>query len=897
MQRSLYPLLSLLQLTAVATHCGAANSGSTAILPEKHRALLKTHCQNCHGSEKQKGKFRVDDLSFSINDIPSAERWQKIINALNSGEMPPEEEKQPTPALKADFLDDLAHTLVSARRTLSDQHGMIALRRLNRREYKNTLRDLLGVDIDVSELPADTRAGGFDTVGANLFLSASQLDSYEALAREALEEAFLLQTSAGTAKKLRFEAESTLATFIKHNRETYDDYARATAWVKAVNDAIARPQNAAVITELRKDFKSDESLRHAWARIPGAPPPALFGLDNVHVIHGFAMLDAFVAYELHYLQMPGLDTGAYLTLPYEVRSRRANNAIQLYIPTDWPPGDYMVRFRVGATPEAPEERRYLEFGIDHREDQSPFLSTHHITGTREEPQIIEVPYRISQKFVQGRGRFFVRERGAGNFAKSLAHFREMRAKNGVGPDLSIWVDWFEIERIPRTAARTPLGIRALGALPLDDQSPPPPKEQLRSALERFALEANRGIPTQPGTTDRLLGIYETGRLSGLKHRAALKDTLTAVLTSPGFLYRAEPEAQEQHRRLAPIELASRLSYFLNGAPPDPLLQSLAASGKLSHPESIRSEADRLLADPRSKEFVEAFLSQWLNLERLDFFQFNQTLYPRFDNNTKAAARNEVIETFAHLLRHDRPLTDLLKADYVIVNSLLSSYYGIEGVQGDDFRKVALSPGSPRGGLLGMAAVLAMGSNGERTNPVERGAWVLRKLLNDPPPPAPANVPEINRLAGKLLTTRERLQAHQDSPQCASCHRKIDPLGFGLENFDAVGQWRTQDSYTARDASGNPDPKTVKTWTIEAAATLHKGPSFQNFQQMRVILATKKEAFARGFTAALIEYALGRPCGFSDEPLVDAIVNQASRNGYATRAFIHALLQSQAFQTK
>ncbi len=173
---------------------------------------------------------------------------------------------------------------------------------------------------------------------------------------------------------------------------------------------------------------------------------------------------------------------------------------------------------------------------------------------------------------------------------------------------------------------------------------------------------------------------------------------------------------------------------------------------------------------------------------------------------KAAARQEVTETFAHILGSNAPLSDLLRADYALVNGLLARYYGIEGVSGDHFRKIALPPDSPRGGLLGMAAIMAMGSNGERTNPVERGAWVLRKLLTEPPPPAPENVPEIARLAGKPLTTRERLQSHQENPQCASCHRKIDPIGFGLENFDATGIWRTTDSYQPVSEGGETDPK-------------------------------------------------------------------------------------------
>ena len=212
------------------------------------------------------------------------------------------------------------------------------------------------------------------------------------------------------------------------------------------------------------------------------------------------------------------------------------------------------------------------------------------------------------------------------------------------------------------------------------------------------------------------------------------------------------------------------------------------------------------------------------------------------------------------------------------------------LHGDEFRLVTLPAGSPRGGLLGMAAVHAMGSNGEHTSPVERGAWVLRKLLHDPPPPAPPNVPQLTRLEGELLTARDRLRMHQEEPQCASCHRRIDPLGFGLENFDAVGMWRTTDSYEKQGVG-------KKEWEIDPAGAFHNGPAFQDFFELRGIIAAHDEAFATGFTEALLEYALGRPCGFSDDVLVKAIVARAAAKDYSIRELIHAVVQSKAFRTK
>jgi hypothetical protein len=197
----------------------------------------------------------------------------------------------------------------------------------------------------------------------------------------------------------------------------------------------------------------------------------------------------------------------------------------------------------------------------------------------------------------------------------------------------------------------------------------------------------------------------------------------------------------------------------------------------------------------------------------------------------------------------------------------------------------------------MAAVLAMGSNGEHTSPVERGAWVLRKVLNEPPPPAPANVPALTRLAGKVLTTRERVAAHQEDAQCASCHRKIDPIGFGLENFDAVGLWRTEDSFQARDNEGKPLPNAKKGWVIDPSGTFHRGPAFRDFNELRDVVASRADAFARGLTSSLVEYGLGRPCGFSDDALVESIVQQARKQNFSLRAFLHALVQSEAFQSK
>lgn len=1180
-----YAILTAVALGPLALSGVAAESRPRAAMQEKHRALFKEHCVSCHGPEKQKGKFRVDDLPFSITTVEVAEKWQKVLNAMNSGDMPPEDEKQPANEAKADFLDDLSNVMVAARRSLNDQQGVITMRRLNRREYKNTLRALLGVDINVADLPSDTGTGGFDTFGSNLFMSANQFEQYQGLGREALEEAFVWQAAAGQERKLHYEAEDTLKTIQKGYQGKLDAMESARKWVAAVEAAAAKPENAEIVAKLKKESKSDAEFRRSWAKIKGAPAPEEFGFKTVEnnsdkangaLTYSEKMGAGYMRpYHERYLKMPHLDTGAYLTI---MASDMGNDVISLVVPHNWPVGDYTVRVRVGAIEGTPAERRFIEFGTHPRSGQ--VMSTHEVTGSIAQPQIIEMPLTLTKEHADTNNRtIFIREKGtADHYTQTRRIFGEGKTKNGIGPELAIWVDWIEVERKtanakpavvaeakfnigdnrqlgsvsakglskvrydceaanekvaryvayqidarerakrwvkaveeaaakpenaaivaelkkaskndavfrrfwdkipgapnPRTfgfdkkgendadLANDSLGegwqkyhqyylsrpaldrgaylgtptmhpsVMALGFLqlpvpgdwasgdyvlrvrvaaakearpeqrfleagmhprngmvratfeitgtmeqpqivempftltrvqddpgdrtlfirekgawdnndeggrkraeavkrngigpeavlwidymeierldparhsdapalaalriPLDDQGPAPASADVREAVKRFAAVAFRGTEPPESYVGRLASIYDTQRKAGAKHSAALKETLAVVLSSPMFLYLAEPAQDAKRRPLTGPELATRLSYFICGAPPDDTLLGLARSGDLMKPAVLAAQTTRLLDDPRSNDLVRGLLFQWLGMDRLDFFEVNRPKYPRFDDSTRLAAKNEVYETFAHLLRQNAPLSDLLKADYVIINHLLADFYGIPGVKGDGFQKVVLPKDSPRGGLLGMAAVAVMGGNGDRTSPVERGAWVLRKLLNDPPPPAPANVPQITRLAGKVLTTRERLLAHQEDAQCASCHRKIDPIGFGLENFDAVGQWRTEDSYQVMDDKGKPVKGAAKTWQIESSAQMHKGPAFKSYFELRDIIASKSDDFAKGFSQVLIEYALGRPIGFRDEPLIADMLAAAKKENIGLRGFIQALVASKEFGTK
>ena len=270
------------------------------------------------------------------------------------------------------------------------------------------------------------------------------------------------------------------------------------------------------------------------------------------------------------------------------------------------------------------------------------------------------------------------------------------------------------------------------------------------------------------------------------------------------------------------------------------------------------------------------------------------MYPEFDDSIKIAARDEVFHTINVLIQEKLPIGSLLKSDFVVINDLLADFYDIEGVEGHQFRKVKVPPESPRGGLLGTVAVMAMGSDGERSSPVERGAWVMRKLLNDPPPPAPANVPQLSRFADDLLPARDLQIAHMEEPQCAQCHRKIDPIGYGLQNFNAVGKWRELERV---ETDSKKVKEKVKYHPIDPSGILPNKTPFSNYFELRDQIAKHEDAFARGFTEALIEYGLGRPYGFTDYDLAEEILASSRHQEYDASAFIHALVQSQQFKQK
>ena len=679
-----------------------------------------------------------------------------------------------------------------------------------------------------------------------------------------------------------------------------DAYARFTRWQKGVDEVAKTPENQARMAEFRKT--EVKAAHPVWSygyadRLEGTPNPKDFGFpDSKKAAASHPENDrANLALHKHYVSLPHRDRGTYLKL--------AHGTGRIIIPPtkkELPPGSYIMRVRVGAVEGTPAERRFIQVGHPQRQIEirnwgleGRAISTHQVTGTIDNPETIEIPLEVTINTIR---EFAVQEKqpNNGNLKALWDAHNILKKENGYGHPPAIWIDWVELEG--------PLGPSTDGSHSNDwwitNATDPDVSSRARKILQQFAFKAFRGVEAEVEFIDRLTDIFAARRESGDSFETAIRLPLSIILASPSFLYLNEPSNADESRQLSDRELAVRMAYFLWSGPPDAELLNLAEQNTLHLPETLRQQVDRMIADPRSDEFVSGFVHQWLDMKRLDFFQFDVNLHRDFDESTRAATREEVYQSFAHLLRDSTNgrLGKLLKSDYVFVNGLLAIYYGIEGVTGNEFRKVKLPADSIRGGLLGMAAIHAMGSDGINSSPVERGAWVLRHLLNDPPPPAPPNVPQISRLTDQILTTRERLLAHQEEAQCASCHRKIDPIGFGLENFNAAGKWRTEDSYQMKDGRGR-GVGDRKTWTIDASGAFHKGPAFNDYQELRDLIGEREEDFARGFTEHLIEYAIGRPFGFADEDLTNEIVVSAKSKQFSLSEFIHALVQSEAFRIK
>jgi hypothetical protein len=428
-------------------------------------------------------------------------------------------------------------------------------------------------------------------------------------------------------------------------------------------------------------------------------------------------------------------------------------------------------------------------------------------------------------------------------------------------------------------------------------APTDPTAALHAGLRRFATRAFRR-PLEQGEEDRFVKLSTDALAAGATYVNAMRVGLRAILASPQFLLFEEPPG-----KLDDFALASRLSYFLWSSMPDNELLRLAAEKKLAQPASLQAQVERMLNDPKAQEFTRNFVGQWLDIRGIDATMPDKRLYPEFDILLKLSMVTETENFFNELLSKNLPVSNFIDSDFVIVNRRLAEHYGIDGVQGEEFRRVSLPAGSPRGGVLTQASVLKVTANGTVTSPVLRGAWVLRRLLGQPPTPPPANVGTIEPDTRGSTTIREQLAKHRNSETCASCHKTIDPPGFALESFDVIGGWR--ETYRSQDKGTKPTRKLngQGIWQykeglpVDASGELADGRKFAGIVDFKKMLLSQQDQVLRALASKLMIYGTGAGIQFADREVVDAITKDTKAKGGGLRTLVHAVVESPVFLSK
>jgi hypothetical protein len=407
--------------------------------------------------------------------------------------------------------------------------------------------------------------------------------------------------------------------------------------------------------------------------------------------------------------------------------------------------------------------------------------------------------------------------------------------------------------------------------------------QVRDCLARFAERAWRR-PVAADEIDRYAAFYEHERAGGEQPRAAYLSALAGVLASKNFFYLENGDPEKQRQELNDFELASRLSYFLWGSLPDQSLLDAARSGSLQRPEVLRSQVARMVADPKIDRFLEAFPRQWLELHRVGMFPPDRKLYPDYDLWLEQSMRREPVETFAKAFRENLPAGDLLAGDWSMVNARLAEHYGLPAPAEAGFRRTTFTPDQHRGGLLTQAAVLSLTSDGTRHRPVHRGAWVSEAIYGVTPPPPPPNVEPLEPTPADAAkqTIRGQLAAHSTNAACAACHRKIDPLGFAFENYDAIGRWRTTEDTAAGKGASPP---------VDASGVLPDGRSFTGPDEFKRLLAADPDRFAEALVEKLATFALRRAMTIDDRTAIREIAAAAKADGYRLRSLVEAVATS------
>lgn len=791
------------------------------------KPILLRRCVSCHGPEDVNGNVRLDTLSTNlVKDSAAAETWHDVLNVLNLGEMPPEDEAPLTTQERDILAGWITEQIEHAVRVRRSTGGQVVIRRLNRTEYRNTMRDLLGLDLDYGPnlLPDSPGEDGFTNNGSALRMSALQLESYLEAARSAMNRAIVTydepavvdtsetKTTADKGKGNWTNMLGRSGTFVFRSTEFPDegDFRIRVRARAILPDDAPYPQLRAVL-----GYRADTQT-----------PSEEVGVVEV-------TSEEFQVYEFR---------GRLETFPIQSRTQSKYPGLLIWLNNAYSDGKPAPKPRQEVIEEPQvEPSDSAASKADKKKEKK---------AKRKKPKTRTV-YPLDP-----------------NFPKI-----EIESVSFKAPVFESWP--------PTHHTRI---------LFPSDLAEADPVAYARDVLDRFMRRAFRR-PVADQELAMMVAYFQEVRPTFATFEEAMRETLAMVLVSPDFLYLIEPSSGKS-RSLTDHELASRLSYFLWSSMPDEQLFALADSGQLREPNYLAAEVDRLLDDRRSRNFVQQFSDQWLDLSGMNRIAVNPEYYPEFRNELKPHMRQETQAFFNEVLRRNTSALAFLDSDFAMLNQPMAEHYGIKGPRGVEFERVALTQNDQRGGLLAQASVLLANSTGEDSHAILRGVWIRKRLLDDPPAPPPPNVPNLDQQNRDVasLPLKEQLKEHRENEACARCHRGIDPWGIALEEFDAVG--------LLRDKIQRKSGRKMVEFDVDARATLPGGHKVNGLDDLKQHLLTeKREQFARALVSRMLAYSLGRTLELSDRETVDTITAQFIKNDYKLQDLIRVIVISDAFGSK
>jgi len=792
--------------------------------PEAARALLDQYCVSCHNQRLKTGGLALDVLD-PTNVGPHAREWEKVIVKLQAGLMPPGDRARPDKPTLQSFLSWLGDELDRSWAAHPDPGRTEPFHRLNRAEYANAIRDLLAVQIDVSEmLPVDEISYGFDNIAGVLKLSPLLMERYLNAAQKIARVA---TGTPGPPTGVMVRVSDQLDQDIR-----LDGMPVGTRGGTLVN--FMAPRDGEYVIKARLGRGLDEDIPHF--RGDQDLEISIDG-EQVAVFTLKASPDWDLNIERQVFRAPsqGPETGTARKggrLPEQemLDRRKLDDDWVVRVPMTAGAHEVRATFPVKSPSALPEGFR------------RPFLK----------------PY-------VGRGIPDTRETREGAALRTLEI---------MGPLLSGGADQSLFRK------------RVFVCQPSKPAEEPGCAKTILSTLGRRAYR--RPVTTED--VQLLLDIYAKARSEGRTFDQGIEVALQRVLISPSFLFRTEFDPARADAsapgvyRISDVSLASRLSFFLWSSIPDDALLDVAIQGRLHEPAVLEQQVRRMLKDPRSEALVKNFAGQWLYLRKLPDIVPDPMIYPDFGDTLAQALARETELFFDSVMRDDRPAMELLTGNYTFVNERLARHYGIPNIRGIDFQRITLPDDSPRLGLLGKGSVLTVTSFPNRTSPVVRGKWVLENILGAPPPEPPPVVPPFpeEQNIGRLLTIRQKTEQHRKNPVCASCHRLMEPLGFTLENFDAIGKYRVKDDDFL---------------PIDSIDTYADGTKMEGVAGLRRLLVNHSDRFLATLTSKLLTYSLGRGIEASDMPAVRAILRDAASNEYRFQSLILGIVKSAPFQMR